>query len=354
MEPNIQILSESNELEEDKSWWKVILIFAISAAILVWTTSSFKEYLMSMNGFYLLFFSVGLFLLLVLSVLEVFLIKGRWKIFLFTLLETFLPFLLFIDQIKNSEPQLIRILILLFLFAFYFILIGKMKGIKRLANSLNIKFFETSKIALPKISTGFLMIFAILFYFIFFEWHIGAANAGKIFVASLTPEIGSATRLVFPSLVITPNEKMSNILENLVVSELKTNKIPLNTDEKSNNIKVTFNQLPEEMRKQILTLTVSNFEKELKNKFDFFDPNQTGEEFVYSLLNKYFNYLENAFGFLTNIVLVALLFFVVRSVLVLLYWLIKFFAFIVFKLLLAFGFIYVTSETKAREFILLS
>jgi len=353
MDPNIQIISESQEVEEDKNWWKILLIFVINAAILIGTVYNFKIYLTKTNNFNLLFFCVLFFLLLVFSILEVFLIKGKWKIFFFTLIEAFLPLTLFINQIKTSYPQLIRILVVFSLLSFYLIFIAKLKGIEKLSNSLKIKFFETTKVILPKLSSGFLIIFIVIWYFVFFEWQIGSPNAEKILITNLTSVASTLSRLISPNLMIAPNKKMDNIVQEVALLQLKTNKLKFNTNENT-NVNLSFNQLPTEMKKQILTMTVNNIEKELKSKFDFFSPQQTVEEFVYLLYKKYFNYFSSTFGGWTYIVLAFLIFLIGKSVFTLFYWLIKLFAFIIFKLLVAFGFVYITLETKAREFILLS
>lgn len=350
MDPNIQILSQSKEAEEDRSLWKIFLLFILNAGA-VWGAFYFlKSYLYGLIFPDLLFFLILFFISLILSVLEIIFIKSIGKIFIFTFLEFLLPLLLFIEEIKLSNENGLRVLFLAFIVGLYFIFIGKEKGFKRLNNSLNIKFFEVAGESLKRVTFGLFLIFSVLFYLIYFVWHTGYYDLDKKLVGFAVPILPDFTKVFIPGLDFKPEDKLDNVIRSFVLYQAKKSKLDFNIGDKN----VYFSDIPQDIQKKIIDSSSLEIEKKLKESFDFFNPQMTVIDFVYRIVKKYFGYVESYFGFYTNIGIAALVFVLLKTSFVFISWFVELIAFLIFKMLIIMGFGYVTLETKTREFVVLS
>jgi len=346
----IRVISEAKELEEDKSWWKILLIFSINLTIFSFVVYFFKNFLISLKDFDFFLFFFGFLLFLSLSILEAFLIKSKAKIFVFTFLQSFFPLIFFIDEIQKTKISILQFLLLALILAFVFNFKGKNNGIKVLSESLNIRFFQTAKIILPQITAGFLIILFALTYFMFFEWKEVNFDFGKKISQGIAFLVIQGLKTTYPNLEFNPSQNLDSIIESIVINQLKSQKI---TDE-TTELKLTFNKLPEELKTKLINESKKQIEDSIKKSFNFFDSNQNLNDFVFSILKFYFDSLRLVLGSYFELILFIVFFFFIKKIFSIFYWFIKLNSFLIFKLLLAFSFAYITLETKTREFILLS
>ncbi len=353
MEPSLQIVSESKEAEEDKSWWKLIFLALLGAGANWGAFYYFARFMAGLTApsFWLF---VALFVLsLIFVVLETFFIKSFWRLFVTVAVGTFAPLLVFYHEFGNANQNFMRILILGFIVGFYFVFSGIRRGHRMLGNSLKVRFFEVSRRILPRAASGFLIALAVVFYLSYFSWNLAPRNAGEILVDGMIRSAEPVAGIVVPGLAMSGDEKMGDFLKSVAESEAQKVKINV-TDQNQDIIGETFNSLPPDYQAQVVSQITDQLEAGLKSKFAAFDPNQTVSEFAYMAASQYFLKFEFWLGPYAPIILAAILFFVAKGAMALFYWLIELMAFLLLKIFIVFGFAYTTLETKTREFLLLS
>ncbi len=353
MEPGLQVISESKEVEEDRSLWKVILLGLLGIGAGFGVFHYFESFLINLDTASFWMFVVLFVIFLDLTILQVLLVKNFWKIFLIGFLEVFSPIFYFQGEFGNPNANYLRILILSFCVGFYFVFIGLRRGYRMAENSLKIRFFEISRRILPRVASGLLLILATVFYLSYFSWNLTPPNIGQITVGNMLDTLKPVSNVIFPSGgVIDKNENVSQLVQDLALAKVKETKVSIS--DQGQTIEVPFLNLPQEYKTQVVNQVVSQIEGGLKSQFSTFDPNDTVLEFVYSVLNQYFLKFELLLGVYAPVVIAFGLFFLAKGTLAMFYWLIELIAFLILKMLLVFGFAYTNLETRAREFLLLS
>ncbi len=352
MEQGLQIVSESKEIEEDKNWWKIVLIglFDVGVSVLsFWYLNQFLSVAGFSNFWLLVLF---FFLALVFNILTVFLVKRLWKAVLIGFLEIAVSIVWYAKNFSAEDPNLSRILVLGLAAGFYFLFLGLRRGNKMIENSLKTKFFGTSRRMIPMLSAGFLVPFMVVFGLYFFGWHAGSPAMGRGITDGLIDAIVPFSSIITPGNTVSRGESMKELLRNFALQKLQSTKI--STIDKSQTINVSYNSLPPDYQKQLLDQMTGELEAGLKSKFSYFDSRKSVADFAYEAASDYFNKLTIVFGSSAPVLLVAVLFFIIKGTLVLFYWLIEFIAFVVLKILVVFNFAYPNLETRTREFLLLS
>lgn len=350
MDPNIQIISETKEIEEDRNWIKILSFLFTNLVVGTAMFYFWGNYLKNLNSVDFLFFVVFLFIFLAVNVLEIFLVKGLAKILLFTFLSLLLPTVVnFFGSFQKLSPTFLRITILVFLICFYLVFDGKRKARSILNNSLEIKFFFISKNLLRKAINGLLLFLIFMAYLVYFVWNIGDSKIGVKVVEGLINNSSFLTEIIVPGVAFSPDKKMGEIVRSVLISKLKE-KGPF-IEEKNGN-KLYFSQLPEEMQKLILEKSLAETEKQMKAKFSFFSYQMSLKEFLLGVVSEYFSLLKNKWGSYFYIGLIVITFVVLRGVFALFYWLVGLLAFLLLKMLVILGFAYETLETRTRKFVI--
>lgn len=352
MEQGLQIVSESKEVEEDRNWWKIILIGLFDIAASVLSFSYLNQFLSAAGSSNFWLLVTFFFLALAFNILTVFLIKSSWRIVLIGILEIGVPVLLYVKDFGAGDPNLPRILILGLAAGFYFLYLGLRRGHKMIENSLKTKFFWTSRRMIPMLSAGFLIPFMVIFGLYFFGWNAGNPAMGRSITDGLVEGMIPFSNIVTPGNTLSLNESMEELLKNFALQKLQSTKV--SEVDKSQTIDVSYKDLPPDYQKQVLGQVTSELEAGLKSKFSYFNPQESLSDFAYAVTSDYFGKISLVFGSYTPVLLIAVLFFLIKGTLVLFYWLIEFAAFVILKLLIIFDFAYSNLETRTREFLLLS
>ncbi|KKU98642.1 MAG: hypothetical protein UY32_C0018G0003 [Candidatus Jorgensenbacteria bacterium GW2011_GWC1_48_8] len=125
-------------------------------------------------------------------------------------------------------------------------------------------------------------------------------------------------------------------------------------DSGASDAAIDFQRLPALEQVRIVSESSSKLAEELKKFIGAFEVRETFRDLAFRLSRDYLENLTPSLRSSVEIIAAVLFFFTVKGVAFLLYWLIEFMAFILFKFLLITGFAYITVENRGRQFILLS
>ncbi len=352
MEPSLQIVSESKEAEEDKSWWKLVLLAILGMGASFGTFYYFNDFILKLNAASFWFFVCLFGLFLIFTILHIFFVKSFWKLFLVVFLEVFTPLMIFRGEFAGANSNDARILILGFVVGFYFVFLGVRRGYRTISNSLKMHFFEISRRMLPRVASGMLIVLSVVFYLSYFSWNLAPANAGQAIVNTFLSDFSPFSGIVVPGLKISGDENMGDIVKSLALSKVQEAKVSI--VDQNQTMEVTYANLPPDYQAKVLNQVIGQLEASLKDKFGVFDSNETVSQFAYSVVSQYFVKFEDLLGIYAPVVLAAALFFIAKGTVALFYWLIELLAFLLLKILIVFGFAYTNLETRTREFMLLS
>ncbi len=352
MEPNLQVVSESPEADEDRKWWKIILMAVLGAGASVGAFHYFNIFLINLNTSDFWLFVACFVLLLIFSLLEVLFVKGIWKIFFLGLFQTCVPLILFINRFATSNPNDVRILILGFLVGFYFVFLGMHRGRRLIQNAMKLRFFDVSRRTLPRVASGMLIVVSVVLYLSYFSWGVAPADVGMKITDGIVSDMKPFSGIIVPGTTIDPQQNMGDLIKSIALQKLESSKITVQDQNRS--VQVTYASLPPDYQAKVLNDVISGINGGLQSQFSFFNSNQTVGAFVFGVANEYFAKFSSFLGPYASILVIAVLFFLAKGTLAVFYWLIEFLAFVLFKILVVFGFAYVNLETRTREFLLLS
>lgn len=345
---NLQVISQSREQEIDRSLLKILFLGLLGVGFSVLSVFFFNRYLISAQPHFFWGAVLGSAAFFVMMILQVFSIKSAGKLNIILFFETIAPLAIFYDKIY-PEPS--RLLIGGALVAFIFAVLGANQGLKLLANSIKISFWPTSKAILPKAVTGFLVLLSVIFYLNYFKWGNFNDQLGQKLLDGLLLSGEPIIKLQWPG--VSFNDKFGDFLFGISESQLKKMKLPV-TERAAANFRGDFKTLPPEAKKQLIERTALELEKVIENYTGPIDSAKQTRILIYELIKKYVGSLSASSRFLLSLGAVAVVFFTMKGLAALFYWLIIFVAFVVFKFLIVIGFAYVSLESRSREFILLS
>lgn len=342
--PNPEVIKQSEESEEDRSFWKVLILAALGAASVFLSFFLFDKFLIEGNltrALGSVFFAA---LFLSLFVLQVFLTKSRAKIALLSLLQAIAPLLLFIERIYPT-PSLP--LVLAFAAFFLFLVAAAARGEREISNSMTIRFFAVAKSIVGRAVAGLLIVFSVLLYLTYFVW--GGFN--ESFSKRLTDQTLAASEPLIGTFLVEVSfgDTVSDFFRTLAENELR--KIKVGPEGES---AIEFQRLPPKEQERIIGEISLEFEKQAEKIAGPLNASATVKDEVFRVIKDYVEEMPAATKSVLSVGLAVLFFFSARGIAFLFYWLPEFIAFIIFKIFLVTGFAYVSLESRSREFIMLS
>jgi hypothetical protein len=348
MTPSLQVISESREAEADRSLWKIIVLGIFGIAASVASVAGFDRLVSAADNLYLWPTIIAFTVFLVVCILQIFLVKGLGKLTLMSFLESAAPLALFWDKVY---PQTSATLVVGAVLAFVFLFVAAKRGHSFLGNSLKVRFFETSKVFLPKLVTGFLIFFSVILYLNYFEWGNFTPEMGRRIVSGLLSGSEPVVKIVMPD--VSLNGTVRDLLRGLAAGELRNKSLQI-PGLSPNSPETEFKNIPKQYQEKYIDDAADQLEKAFKSRFGNVNPNAKVSDFVYGLVDRYLaGLLESSPWALPAAVMLLFLFFL-KGIFVLLYWFFILIAFLVFKMLIVFGSAYLGAETRSREFTLLS
>ncbi len=347
----LQVIRESKEEETDRSFWKAVVIAVLAAFFVFLAVGSFNKYLISVQGTDLLWSFVFVLLFFVLFLLQVFFVKSRWKMALLVLLETSAALLVFYSRLFNGPGTPLYLAVgaaVLFLA----LLSSSIRGGRELSNSLEIRFFSIVKSVLPRAVTGFILFLSVVFYLNYFVWGNFNQNVGRAIVNETLAAARPVVKLVL-TVDFSPEGTVDDFLKALARNQLRRLS-PGGLDSGASDAAVDFQRLPTLEQERVVSELSSGLAKELQKFIGAFEIRETFRDLAFRLSRDYLENLTPPLRSSVEIIAAVLFFFTVKGIVFLLYWLIEFLAFILFKFLLIAGFAYITVENRGRQFILLS
>ncbi len=268
--------------------------------------------------------------------LEVLFIADFKVLMLLTFVETMVP--IFVFQFDNFQ-FLFWIFILFFLFVYW----GEEKGLIVLKNSVEIKFVQIAKEIIPKIVTGLLIFLVFLLYFHYVSMGHFDKNVAKRTFDKVLNSFNPALKIWVPdaSFDMTVNE----LLNKLALTELERSKIDL----LKQNINLA--ELSDQEKQALIADTVKSFKEKFENNLGEIKENQTVRSKLFGVLNDKISNLPAVAKKISGGGFLLIIFFILKSLALLLYPLIEFIAFILYKSLLALNFANVDLEDARREVI---
>ncbi len=347
MEPGLQVISESKEAETDRSVWKIIILGILGIVASVASVSGFNRLLLGADYLYFWPTIIASTLFLIISILQIVLIKGLYKLTIIAFLESAAPLVILWDKIY---PQPSIALAVGAAFAFIFLFAAARRGRSVLENSIKMRFFEATKTFLPKIATGFLIFFSLILYLNYFEWGNFTQEMGRRVVAGVLMGSEPIVKVIVPA--VSFQSTVRDLLKGLAAEELNKTKIAISGV--SGGPETDFRSLPLQDQQKLIIQATDQLQKIMITQFGNVDPNEKVSDFAYDLVLKYSSDLSKSSPWILPAIVILVFFFAIKGILVLLYWLIALLAFLFFKMLIVFGFAYMNLETRSREFILLS
>lgn len=261
-----------------------------------------------------------------LSALQVFFTKGLGRRFLILVLETAAILFSFYRYDLKFLGAAAGVMLL---FRFW----GEIRGHTELENGLEIKFFKVAKPALQKLTTALFATLVILYlpqlnqenvflsksnFQVFFDWAAGAAK-------NFYPEINF-------------NSSFSKLAEDLARFELQGNS--------------NFKSLPPPSQESLIQQTAIQVREGLeKNIGKKLLPNEPVSEVLYEFIVEMLARSKNQFPSWFLAIWAIAIFTTIRGFGFIFYWLVGITAFVLYQILLSFGFIHIIGESRTHEVI---
>ncbi len=352
MEPNLQILSESKEVDEDRSWWKILLVGLIGLGASGGAFHYFINFIAEPGASDFWLFVSCFVLFLVIAILQVLFFKDLWKILLASAVQVLAPVFFFANEFSGPDANATRILILGFLVGYYFVFLGVRRGHRMVQNTIKLRFFEISRRTLPRVASGVLIVLSVVVYLSYFSWNLAPKDVGLLVTDGLLEGVKPFSNIIVPGGVIDPAGNMGDLIKSLALAKVQESKITV--QDQNQSVSVAYGSLPPDYQAKVLNTVIGEMQSALQAKFSSFSSGETVGQFTYAVASDYFAKFSSFTGPFASILVVAILFFLAKGTLALFYWLIEFIAYVIFKALIVFGFAYVNLETRTREFLLLS
>ncbi len=342
--PNLEIISERREPETDRSVWKILLFGLLGIAASAAAVSGFMNFSTKPDALYFWTFVAAILLFWALKLLQIFFVKGFWKLFLITLLEVLVPLTVFRAHFDSATlPFLLSAAVL----ALLFIGAAIKRGRKMVENSIEPQFFSVSKSMLPKLTTGFLVFLSILLYLNYFVWGNFTDTLGKAMVTSVTSSAEPVVHLWIPNISFTMS--VGTFLDTLVREKLEQTTFTV-ADTGGQTYRLGFLELPSKQQELYLEQARREADTVLMTQFGTINRDESVNSFLYDLGKKYVGDMGTAMSDILSIAAIVLFFLSIKGVVVLFYWLIALLGFIFFKLCIVTGFAVMSVETKTRRF----
>jgi hypothetical protein len=343
MTANPTVIRQSEESEEDRSFWKVLILAALGAAGAFFSFFLFDKFLVEGNLVRLLGSVIFATIFLSFFILQVLFTKSRAKIIFLGFVQAFAPIFLFTDHLYPVPS-----ILLITAFAVFFILLvaGAVRGERELANSLNIKFFSVAKGIVSRAVAGMLIAFSVILYLAYFVWGGFNEDFSRRLVNQTLTSSEPIVKLVLTE--ISFENTVDRLFRDLAESQLR--RIKIDGEEEA----VEFQRLPPPEQEKIISEVAFALRVQAEGVVGPLNVNRPANEEVFRIVSDYVEGLTPATKSILSVAIAVLFFFSARGIAFLFYWLPEVIAFIIFKLFLVTGFAYVSLESRSREFIMLS
>lgn len=364
MPPTPVIISQSREAEVDRSILKILLFAFFGIGLNVLSVYLFTQFLLTLTLRNFLSWFITAIVFFVFVVLQTIFIKSFAKLQLVMFLHGIAPVSLFLSNIYPNTSMVIVIGVVVFALS---LMNSSGRGLKMLANSLTIKFFQIARAILPRAMTGMLLFLSLLTYFYYFELGKFTSRLGQSIVYEVLSSADPLLNVWFPGASF--NNDIDEFLGKVAETELR--KMPKNiiggsaTTAQIDSLaslainpefaeRIDFNALPEPIRAKIIREAAGRIKTSLEEVIGPLPEEQQVKDIIFSIVAKYVADFSANMGWLFSVIVVAAAFFTLRGIFSLFKWLISLIAFILFKFLVITGFAYTNLETRSREFVLLS
>ena len=331
---NSSILTKSSLSEEadvDRSIVKIYSLAALGIISFLFSGYFFKLFLKGddLNDFLISAIAAAISLIIVLF--QILFIKDIWRINLICLAEVLGLFAIFYD--KLAGVIMLPLGALLFLL---FLLSANYVGVKELRNMLKINFWRVSRIVLPKAIAGSLIFFCFAF--------VGLnVSENKFFISRNNFEkiLASTSGII---------QKFFPVFD----QSLNIHEMALNMANERVNETPQFQNLPKIVKNQVIDQAVSDFENNIsKIAGSHINPQLKIGEAIYEIIKMKFDEAssKNQIYVLAGISLA--LFFIAESLAMPIRLVISFFAYLIYEISFALGFVFISLENRSREIIVL-
>ena len=342
-----EIISQSKLEETDYSAWKIVVLALISIASSMVMVFEFSQFLVTLQYPFLWFGIAAMLTFVVVNVLNAFTIKHFLILIGIGLVECMLPFVLFMQDAKGET--MIILLSALGIMALW-TLGGMRRGINVLRNSIKIEFFAITRVMIPKIVTGVLVVICAIMYLQYFAWGRFSSNMAHTIVNESLNASLPVTQMWFPKISFdVPVTQFFKDLTLLQIDRLPPEGVPgIPFD-----IKASLAKLSAADREVVINKLSDELMKRTEEKVGAFKPKETVRDAIYRLLDSFVKSASATTQKIGAIVMAALIFFSLKGFVALFYWLINIIAFIMYKFMIAADFALVSYESRSREFVIL-
>lgn len=308
-------------------FYKPLIFDVIAAASAFALGYEYLLYLLGRAGFANLLLFAGVFAAL--ATLQIFFTKSLNRVFFFAIIDALAITTLFF--FSGYDIKMLAGGALAFAVFFFW---GGVLGRTELENTLDIRFFRTAWQILKKITTALAVVLILIYV-----PRLHDTNAAFLSKTSFTALFDKAAVLLnnfYPQVDLTAS--LDKFSEDLARLELKNNATFQNLSPTDQNaiVKQTSDQIISGLGKQ-LGAAVSASDTASNVFYDF----------IINLLNKWKT--SNLTWFLVGWVIVV--FFIVRSIGIIFYWIVGLVAFIIYQIFLASNFVHILGETRTHEVI---
>lgn len=345
--PSPVVVSESREAEADNKLWKLFLLLILGALANVFCIYSFLKLLIGAEYLYFVYtlMAAGLFLSFV--ILQAFFIKSRVKLFGMLIFETLVPLVFFIKELTTPSSF---VLLVGGVLSAILVAAGGLRGARALSETIKIRFFEIAKVVTPKVTTGIVLFLSVVMYVSYFQvGRFNEATAEMVFKRTLS--------LSTPALQIwLPGASFSDTLGDFLANsaERQLNRIASSGPSLTvSDTPVDIRSLTSAAKKKIL----SDFSTQIRTAIEQYtgplNPQaQLGDE-LYRIARNYFKKFSAVAQFATGIGVSVLFFFALKGIFAVLYFIVWFVSFLLFKFFISVNFAHIALQTRSREFIVL-
>lgn len=249
-------------------------------------------------------------------------------------------------------PSPSLLLIIGWAFATLLICTAGLHGKRIIGNSIEIQLFSVARAVLPKIITGILVFTAVVLYLSCFAW--GGLNEKNTRALSdhLADAAGPVVKIWFTETSVdgTVNEFIT------AVARTEIRKIKTDLSLQQGSFETAYDLLPAAEKEKIIESTAVQIRTALESFVGPLDPEEPFKAAMYRVIGAGMNDFAGRLVYppLFGIVVVAIFFFLIRSVAPLTYWFFALFALVAYKTLIAAGFGYVSIANARKEVIVVS
>lgn len=347
MSPNPTVIKESEESEEDRSFWKVLIFTALGAGALFLSFFLFDKFLIEGNLVRLLGSAVFAALFVAFFVIQVFFTKSSMKLVLLSFVQAVAPLLLFTDRFSSSFPGILAAAFAVF---FVFLFGAALYGKKEIANSLNIRFFQVSRKIVTRVTAGILIAFSVQLYLTYFVWGGFNENFSRRLVNQTLAASEPIVKTIFTE--VSFGGTVDQFFRTLAEDQLS--KIKVGGGSGAGEAAVEFRLLPPAEQERIVGEVSSTLRQEAEKFMGPLNAEKPINGEIFRIIKEYVDGVPQATRSVFSVIVAVLFFFSAKGIVFLFYWLPEFIAFIIFKIAIVTGFAFINLESRTREFILLS